>query len=127
MSIDRRKVMAGAAGAALAGTATAARAATHQVTVISRTSQWDPKELTIRRGDTVEWTNTAPIPHRVTFNPATAKDPKHVSLPAGVEPFESPELKRGEKFSYTFTTRGMYHYCCRLHEDLNMMGMITVR
>lgn len=127
MKIDRRTLVAGVAGTAVVGLAgTASAQTTHRVTVVTRTSQWDPKEMTIKVGDTVQWLNTAPIPHIVCFDRSTARDPAHVVLPEGIEPFESPELKRGERFEYTFTVPGMYHYCCRYHEDLMMMGMITV-
>ena len=126
MSIDRRTVLAAAGAAAVVSAAGQAQAATHKVTVITATSKWSPDALTIKAGDTVEWTNTAPIPHIVTFKKEKSRMPDKISLPAGVAEFESPSLKRGEKFSYKFTVKGEYHYTCRLHENMQMFGTVIV-
>lgn len=126
MSMDRRAVLATGAAAAVVTIAGQAQAATHKVTVISATSKWSPDTLAIKAGDTVEWTNTAPIPHIVTFKKEKSRMPDKISLPAGVAEFESPSLKRGEKFTYKFTVKGEYHYTCRLHENMQMFGTITV-
>jgi plastocyanin len=125
MSLNRRAVITTGAAAACLG-AGQAHAATHKVTVITATSKWSPDTLSIKTGDTVEWTNTAPIPHIVCFKKEKSKTPDKISLPAGVAEFESPSLKRGEKFSYKFTKAGEYRYTCRLHENMQMFGAINV-
>ncbi len=126
MSINRRTLIATGAAAAAAGVAGSAHAATHQVKVIVATSKWTPDMLHIKAGDSVEWTNNAPIPHIVCFDKTKSKMPDKISLPEGVKPFESPELKRDAKFKYKFTKKGEYHYTCRLHENMQMFGMIHV-
>lgn len=126
MPIDRRAVLASGAAVAVVSIAGKAHAATHKVTVVSATSKWSPDNLAIKAGDTVEWTNTAPIPHIVTFSKEKSRMPEKISLPAGVKEFESPSLKRGEKFTYRFNVKGEYHYTCRLHENMQMFGTITV-
>lgn len=127
MSMNRRTVIATGAAAAAFGVSTQAQAATHKVTVVAATSKWSPDRLEIRRNDTVEWTNTAPIPHIVTFKKEKSRMPEKIVLPAGVEEFESPSLRRDEKFSYKFTKAGEYHYTCRLHENMQMFGTIIVK
>jgi plastocyanin len=126
MTIHRRAVIGAGAAAVFAGTAGRAHAATHKVTVITATSKWSPAALSIKTGDTVEWTNTAPIPHIVCFKKEKSRTPDKISLPEGVAEFESAQLKRGEKFSYKFTKPGQYNYTCRLHENMQMFGSITV-
>ena len=126
MSINRRTVLAGTAGLALAGAATAAKAATVKVTVDAVNSKWVPSMVAIKAGDRVEWTNTAPIPHQVCFKKERSRMPEKILVPAGATEFESPQLKRGEKFTYKFTTKGEYHYSCRLHENMSMFGVVVV-
>jgi len=126
MTINRRTLMAAGAGFAVAGVSTTAQAADHKVTVDARNSKWLPAMLKIKAGDTVIWTNTAPIPHIVTFAKAKSKTPDKISLPAGVAEFESPSLKKGQTFQYTFKVKGTYNYTCRLHENMMMFGTIVV-
>jgi hypothetical protein len=68
-------------------------------------------KLTVRVGDTVQWTNSDEAPHTVT----TTKGPKQ---------FDSGTLKKGDSWSYTFTTPGTYEYYCAVHPD--MTASITV-
>jgi len=126
MTINRRTLMAAGAGIAVTGVSTAAHAANHNVTVDARNSRWVPEMLKIKVGDTVTWTNTAPIPHIVTFSKEKSRTPDKISLPAGVTPFESPNMKKGQTFVYTFKVRGTYNYTCRLHENMMMFGTIVV-
>lgn len=98
----------------------------HQVQMIQGVG-FEPGMLRINVGDTVEWRNNSQDTHTVTFDPARAAEAAHVSLPEGVEPFDSGELAPGETFSHTFGTAGVYHYVCRPHEDHGMIGTIVVR
>ena len=87
---------------------------------------FDPKEITIPVGGTVEWKNTAFFAHTVTFDPSKAEDPSQVQLPPGVAPFDSGKLGGGKTWSHTFTVPGRYQYVCLPHEDHGMIGVVNV-
>jgi plastocyanin len=88
--------------------------------------KFEPATVHIRSGQTVEWRNKAFFAHTVTFDPAQADDPSHVSLPAGVAPFDSGKIGGGKTWRHTFTTPGTYHYICKPHEDHEMLGVVIV-
>ena len=85
-----------------------------------------PDTLTIKAGDTVKWTNPYNITHTVTFDPAQAQTASDVSLPAGVAPFGSGDIKEEGTFSHTFTAKGTYKYVCKYHEAMGMVGTVVV-
>lgn len=70
---------------------------------------FDPQELQIKVGTTVEWTNNDAAPHT-----ATAND----------DSFDSGTLNPGDKYSHTFTEAGTYDYFCAVHP--NMKAKIVV-
>jgi len=130
MNLHRRAIarsaLAFAAAAALPKVAAAAPT-THEVTVDPDSSRFTPADLVIRLGDTVEWENTGFVAHSVTFDPAKSKIPGAVVLPDGVAPFDSGLMKKGEKFRHTFTTKGVHKYVCKFHENMGMVGSVTVK
>jgi len=67
-----------------------------------------PAQLTVDRGTRVTWTNEDTATHTVKGSG-----------------FESGSLGRGQTFSYTFDTPGVYSYTCSFHPT--MQGQITVR
>jgi plastocyanin len=69
---------------------------------------FSPKELKVKTGDTVTWTNHDDIPHTV--------------VSAGK--FRSKTMDTDNSFSFTFTSAGDYKYFCSLHP--HMTGMIQV-
>lgn len=79
---------------------------------------FEPSELTIQPGDTVNFVNAQEDQHDVMF----------VEVPKGVdEMIMSPmHEKEGDKFSYTFTVPGTYQYHCHPHEALGMKGTLIV-
>jgi plastocyanin len=87
--------------------ATAAHAAETQVTIDNFT--FGPQELKVKAGTTVTWTNHDDIPHTVTSDKLL---------------FRSKALDTDDKFSFTFTTPGIYKYFCSLHP--HMTGSIVV-
>ena len=87
---------------------------------------FSPAEITLPVGGTVEWQNTSFFTHTVTADPKRARDPAHVSLPPGAEPFDSGEIPAGEVFQRSFTTPGTYRYFCIPHEGQGMLGTIIV-
>jgi len=108
-------------------------------------------------GDTVEWTNLGPtVGHTVTFgieppDPVTAPPSPGVTADADGalhavmgSPTDSvhsgllrpaPEERVGlaqslpgiTRFRVTFTSPGIFHYICALHDDLGMVGTVIVQ
>ena len=71
---------------------------------------FQPKELIIKAGDTVIWTNKDSTSHTVTSN-------------SGNE-LNSPSLSKESIYSHTFTQTGTFAYHCKPHS--NMKGTIIV-
>lgn len=89
--------------------------------------RYDPPSITINAGETVLWRNTSGLVHTVTAEPEAARDPSHVQLPEGAEPFGSGMIQSGDTFTHTFTVPGEYTYFCVPHEMLGMVGTVTVQ
>jgi plastocyanin len=96
------------AGAAFAAgpAASAAKATTHQVVIDGL--KYAPETLTVKRGDTIVWTNKDPFPHTVT---APGK-------------FDSHDIAADGSWKYVARAAGEYAYICTLHP--NMKGMLRV-
>ncbi|HUO86566.1 MAG TPA: Calx-beta domain-containing protein [Thermoanaerobaculia bacterium] len=89
--------------------ATAAEAATHQVTV--RDFVFEPADLTVAVGDTVTWTNTEGT-HNVLANDGS---------------FTSGPVAGGAwTFSHVFSAAGDFRYFCQLHGNATGFGMVGV-
>lgn len=89
------------------------QAAVGRVTVKLSNFDFNPKEVTIKRGSTVEWVN---------------EGGRH-SVVADDGSFQSPTLKTGEKFEHTFSSSGSYPYYCGFHGDKrgkDMAGVVRV-
>lgn len=69
-----------------------------------------PKEITVKTGATVVWTNHDQTPHTIK-----ARD-------GG---FASSGMDTGDTYAHTFTTAGDYTYFCTLHPF--MIGIVHVR
>ena len=126
MDFDRRMVIA--AGTAAAGLAAAgqAAAATHQVNIPRAENKYDPTELTIKRGDTVEWRNRQIYKHSITCDPAKARKPENTAMPAAAKAFDSDMLSQDQTFKQRFTVAGTYKYFCREHQAMGMIGTVIV-
>ena len=107
-----------------------------------------PDSKVVHVGETVTWTNLDPeTPHTVTLGPEPPGGPVGALLPSpGVTgqhatisgPVTStinsgflamgdgPFSVNGPQFSVTFQAAGTYKYLCVLHDDLGMVGSITV-
>jgi plastocyanin len=70
---------------------------------------FNPKQITVKAGDTVTWVNHDDIPHTVASQ---------------TQVFRSKALDTDDKFSFTFATPGTYPYFCALHPV--MTGTIVV-
>lgn len=104
--------------------AEAAPAATVQMT---DDLTFEPKQVTIRAGETVEWTSPGVFVHTVTADPAEVINPDHVHLPEGVPPFNSGKIQPGDSYRHTFTVSGHYKYFCIPHEADGMFGEVEVQ
>jgi amicyanin len=60
--------------------------------------------LTIKKGDTVTWTNKDSAPHTVTSDSGRELD--------------SPRMSQSETYSHTFNTAGIFNYHCAVHPDM---------
>ena len=79
---------------------------------------FDPAEITIERGTTVQWIWNSGS-HTVTSGTGAA-DPDVGSL------FDEPLNNGSPSVSYTFDTTGDFPYFCRPHEGSGMTGLIHV-
>jgi plastocyanin len=76
--------------------------------------QFDPKELHVKVGTTVTWTN---------------KEGAHTVASDDGKTFESPTLSAGQTFSHQFKKAGRYPYYCTFHGSKgghDMAGVIIV-
>jgi plastocyanin len=62
-----------------------------------------PDRLVVRAGETVTWINEDDIPH---------------TLAASNKTFRSRALDTDDKYSFTFTTPGVYEYFCSMHPHM---------
>ncbi|WP_037570548.1 cupredoxin domain-containing protein [Phaeacidiphilus oryzae] len=102
---------ADSAAMAPAAAGAAANSSSKHVQVAIKGYAFSPASLSVHVGDTVTWTNEDTAPHTVT----TTSGPKQLS---------SPQLQKGQSWSYTFTTAGTYSYYCAVHPD--MKAKVTV-
>ena len=113
----RRALLTLALSAMFALAATTAVAATHTVDQVGVT--FDPDDITITVGDTVEWVWSSSS-HTVTNGTGPA-DPNVGTL------FDDPLDVGNTPFSYTFNSVGDVPYFCRPHFSLNMTGIVRVQ
>lgn len=78
--------------------------------VVIKNYQFNPASLTLKKGGVVTWTNNDAALHIVAGDQAT--------WAAG------PTLKKGDVYTHTFDTSGVFSYHCAIHP--NMYGTITV-
>src|SRR5690242_8623694 len=68
-----------------------------------------PERITVKAGTAITWINEDDIPHTVA---------------SSTRLFKSKALDTDDKYSFTFTTPGVYQYFCSLHP--HMTGTIVV-
>lgn len=91
--------------------------------------RFEPEEIEINAGDTVEW-EAKSTGHNVTSDPEASSK---CTNPDGAEPFKSYEgdqhftlIEAGEVFEHEFTVPGEYVYVCAPHEGQGMVGTVIV-
>jgi plastocyanin len=85
-------------------------------TVTMTGRRFSPQTITVRAGETVVWQNASSSTHTVTAE----------SVPPGAALFDSGNVGRRGQFSHTFTVAGEYHYYCRPHRRIGMVGTVVV-
>ena len=76
--------------------------------------EFTPKEMKVKVGTTITWTNNDAIGHSVTSGTPEAPDGK----------FDTGFFKKGESASVTFDQPGEYTFFCARHK--NMRGTVKV-
>jgi plastocyanin len=105
----RSAVLGGLLGLLAGAAVMAAPAGVEDMAVKIDNFTFNPQRLTVKAGTTVTWTNQDDIPHVVA---------------SSTKAFKSKTLDTDDKFSFTFTTVGVYEYFCSLHP--HMTGSIVV-
>ena len=88
---------------------------------------FQPKQLTVKPGDTIEWINNKVPPHNVVFD--SAKNPAHDKALATALSHTKLLLNPGQKQTTTFSAdapAGDYTFYCQPHRGAGMVGKITV-
>jgi plastocyanin len=93
------------------GSAAPASSSSGAVAVSIKNIQFDPKTVTVKVGQTIQWTNDDGIAHNVT-----AKE--------GAD-FKSDNLNKGDTFDFKADKAGTIKYVCTIHPGQN--GEITVQ
>lgn len=96
------------------------------IKMIDMPASFEPQNITIKVGDTVEWKNVGNSVHHATSDPSEAMKPEDASTPNGAKAFDSGFLHPGDTYSHTFTEPGIYNYVCAPHETSGMKGKIVV-
>jgi plastocyanin len=81
-------------------------------TVMIENYAFSPASLTVKVGTTVTWMNMDSAPHTVTVSSGPVK-------------FNSPNLQKGDVYTYTFKTAGTYSYYCAVHPDMTAKVVVT--
>jgi len=97
------------------------------VKMLDMPAVFQPAQLSIKAGETVEWKNIGNSVHHASSDPSAAVNPSDVSNPPGAKPFDSGFLQPGQSFTYTFTVPGTYKYICAPHETSGMSGEVVVK
>jgi plastocyanin len=107
-------------GSSFAGAGPGGREEPAAVIVISDApSEFMPRTIKIRVGDTVQWRNTGGIAHSVEFVGEV--------LPQGTASSETGLMAPNKNYSFTFSAPGTYAYICRFHVINGMIGKIVVQ
>ena len=77
--------------------------------VVIKNFQFQPQELTVKTGTTVEWKNEDIVPHTVTADDGS---------------FRSGKINPGKTWKLTAKAAGTFNYTCTPHP--NMHGKLTV-
>jgi plastocyanin len=78
------------------------------VTIDMKNIQFNPKDVTVKVGETVKWVNQDSVPHNVTGGP-----------------MHSPTFGKGGTFTYKATKAGKISYVCTIHPGMTATLNVT--
>lgn len=82
-----------------------------QVPVRMAQIAYSPQSLSIRKGDSVVWTNADTTAHTVSST--------------GSNVLKSGTLEPGKTYKHTFTKAGTYRYNCAIHPDMKASVVVS--
>lgn len=134
--ISRRGLLRAATGSGAAGLAASNDVAAQETTTVAATDElvFDPAEVQVSPGTTVTWENVGSIDHSVTAYgddiPDEAEywatgDFSSESAARDAYPDEGV-LAAGDTYEHTFEVEGTHDYFCIPHEQVGMVGTVTV-
>ena len=85
---------------------------------------FDPKEINVKVGDTVKWTNNDIALHTVTSGKDNSDPNKGKDFDSGLT-FPDFLITTGRTFQHTFTTAGTFPYFCKVYPG--MVGTVIVK
>ena len=88
---------------------------------------FEPPNITVNAGDTVQWVNAGRAPQTVTGDPAKVQNKADAILPSGAQPWDSGSINTGQTFAHRFDTSGEYTYTSLPAEGQGLVGRISVR
>jgi len=88
------------------------------------TNGFDPKEINVKVGDTVKWTNNDIALHTVTSGKDSSDPNKGKDFDSGLT-FPDVLITTGRTFQHTFTTAGTFPYFCKVYPG--MVGTVIVK
>jgi amicyanin len=71
---------------------------------------FSPASLTIKKGESVTWTNEDSVPHQIVSDSGA---------------FQGNTINKGQTYSFTFNTAGQFPYHCSIHPS--MKGIVIVQ
>ena len=89
---------------------------------------FQPKKLTVKPGDTIEWVNNKVPPHNVVFDPA--KNPTKSAVLAKGLSHKKLLMSPGQKQTTVIPAdapAGEYTFYCEPHRGAGMVGKLTVQ
>jgi plastocyanin len=96
---------------------------------------FEPKELTVKKGDTVAWKHAGGEAHSVTAYEGKIPEGAEYWASGGFESQSAAEtgwengkgaVQSGQSYSHTFETTGTHEYFCIPHEMAGMKGKLVV-
>lgn len=84
-------------------------------TVAALDNRFDPEQVSVAAGDTVEWVNEGSNPHTVTIRPEGDSGTVH-----------DEEIQPGDETTYTFQESGTFQVWCKYHGSAGKGMAMTV-
>merc|ERR1719420_1387319 len=82
-----------------------------------------PDSVTIKSGETVQWSNNAGFPHNIVFDEDNVPDGVSADSLSREDYLNAP----GETYELKFDKAGTYGYYCEPHRGAGMQGKIVVQ